>query len=335
MVTVQLETVRDRGTVVIAIRQAVDIPICADSGATVRLTIAPTGAGQEIADLAYAVPILVDLIWIDHPRAIVTAVWDSVAIEVSGISGFGVARVSESISVGVGLVGIRRRGAVVVEVSHAVSVTVRVVGWTGAGFGHPVFAPLSIAGRHAAVAATTPVFAGARVADPIAVGVCLVGVERVRAVILDIENPIVVRVLVHDRLPAGVADPIAVLVRLIGVRNVNTIVFPIGYTVTIEVTVAEIAYVTDPIGILVRLIGVRRLGAVVLRVGDSVAVDVTDACVTDPIPVLVRLIGVGRERTVVRGIKNSVPVRVCRKRVGGSDDPNIGGEFERDRRSQS
>jgi hypothetical protein len=115
----------------------------------------------------------------------------------------------------------------------------------------------------------------AEVAEPVPVGVRLIGVRHVGAVVGLVADRVAVGVGLSrtDAAVADIAKSVSVAVRLIGVGHEGAVVGLVAHPVVIGVgasrTGARVAHVAVPVRVAVRLSGVRDVGAVVAGVADA------------------------------------------------------------------
>ena len=255
-----------------------------------------------------------------------------------------VADVPNAISVGVGLIGVGHEGTVVADVPDAVPVGIDLV-----DVGHAV----AVVGVQDAIAVVVGI---ARIAQPVAVGIGLVGIVHRRTVVVGVGHVVPVHVGVAD-----VSQPVGIEIGLILVGIVGTVVAHVldGVVVAVQAggvdgagegagaaaargsgggvvpSRAQVAGVPDPVAVDVVLVGIPLAGAVVADVADAVEVVVglvgvgdegaVVAHVPEAVGVGILLVGVGIVGTVVADVLDGVPVGVGtvdevgpRQRPGGS-----------------
>ncbi len=266
------------------IRVAVDLIRVEHQRAVVPRVLDAVVVRVRVAGVAEAVPVRVCLGRVGGLRTVVRTIGDPVSVHV------GLARVAEAVPVQVLLAGIALQGAVVRRVRDAVVVVVVVAG----------------------------------VADPVLVReVGLVRVGQRGAEVRDVEHPVAVRVGIADvpdlvavqvllsgvgfegAVVEGVLDSVTVVVRGEAVRDAVTVrvgVALVGLAVAVIVpTVADLERAgMDP----------HRERRAVVGVRDAVVVVVVVAGVAPAVEIVVRLVEVRQQGTEVVPVRDPVPVIV-------------------------
>ncbi len=184
------------------------------------------------------------------------------AVGDDGAVGTGVARVSETVLIAVGLVGVGDRGTVVADIADPIAVAVRLVRIGREG----TVAALIRAERRVAAESVAVEIKEARIARA-----SIAGVSSDVAVVVRL-----VPICHRGTVVAHLTDPIAVAVVLIRVGGRATIVHAVANVVAVVVIKgkAQGTHVADAVAIDVRLIGIGSIRTVVTGVANAVRVAV-------------------------------------------------------------